>query len=346
MEERKSKLEQTLPLHIAKSGVDYFFATNSSRHVRFYGPGEPTQEFELLKQITEYAQSKSDCVTVEIQTNGVFGKRVREWMLDNLNIIWVSFDGLPDTQNFNRPTQKGFPSAPILEDNVTWFNNNKGDRNLMVGARVTMTEKNINQQCEMVDYFLDLGIQYVWTNPLFFAVDKIPICEDSAKLNSYSFDMDKYINNYLEAFRYAKTKNVFWGSFLGVNFDGESPYHCRACTPVPHFTPDGYVSACDMVVLGADAYHMDCLIYGKWDEETQNFIFDKRKVEALQQRASTADSFVHCSSCSAKLHCGGYCLGEVVNETGKLNGVPKNCNAVRRLLKELGTCAPYEYLHP
>lgn len=70
-DERTSLVEHTLSLDIAKAGVDYFFATNSSRHIRFYGPGEPTQEFHLMKHITEYAKSQSEVVTVELQSNGV-----------------------------------------------------------------------------------------------------------------------------------------------------------------------------------------------------------------------------------------------------------------------------------
>lgn len=57
--ERMSYKQQSLPLEIAKAGVDYFFANNSSRHIRFYGPGEPTQEFELMKSIVDYAYEKA-----------------------------------------------------------------------------------------------------------------------------------------------------------------------------------------------------------------------------------------------------------------------------------------------
>lgn len=55
----------------------------------------------------------------------------------------------------------------------------------------------------------------------------------------------------------------------------------------------------------------------------------------------------HCKNCVAKLHCGGYCLGETVNETEKLDGQNLvKCKAVRKLFEELGTCQPYKYLHP
>lgn len=352
--ERAKIDEMSLSLDIAKGGIDYYFKNNKSRHIRFYGPGEPTQDFNKMKEITKYAKNISNGeATVEIQTNGVFTEEVRQWVLENVNIVWMSFDGPPDIQNYNRPLNpkyrdifNGKTSAEVLEENVRWLNENSTNHDLMVGARVTMTEKNIERQKEMVDYFYGLGVRYAWTNPLFYTVDKIPVCDDLKKKSQYDFDMDKYIDYYVEAYHYAKDKGMFWGSFLGVNFDGEAAHNCRACTPTPHLTPDGYVSACDMVLLGKEPRHMECFIYGEWDDRIKEFKFDDRKIEILRNRASTSDNFKHCHNCEAQLYCGGYCLGEVVNETGKLNGVPKNCNAVRRLLNEIGTCEAYAYLHP
>ena len=169
--ERAMIKEQTLNPRIAEVGIDWYFSSSSSRHIRFYGPGEPTRAFEQLKRITKYAKEhplSENRVTVEIQTNGIFRNAVRNWLLKNANIIWLSFDGMCDIQNFYRPLNPkytdifgGRTSANILEDNVKWFIDKRENRNLMVGARVTMTEKNIERQCEMVDYFHALGIRYI-----------------------------------------------------------------------------------------------------------------------------------------------------------------------------------------
>lgn len=345
IEERKKLKEITLPIEIAKAGIDYFFANNNSRHIRFYGPGEPTCEFQRMKEITEYAKSKDSSVSVEIQTNGVFGDAVRSWLIENANIIWLSFDGPPDIQNHNRPIAGLYPSSPIIEKNAKELIKGNKAGTLKVGARITITDKNVNRQKEMVDYFLSLGIDYVWTNPLFPSVGEVPFCEDADKQKEYSFNMDQYIDEYIPTYHYAKSGGMFYGSFLTCNFDGTANINCRACTPVPHLTPDGYVSACDMVVLGERAYHMDCFIYGKWDSSQKSFVFFKDKIDALKSR--TSDNLEHCKGCPAQYHCGGYCLGEVVNETGKLDGQKViTCKAIRRLLKELGTTDPYPYLHP
>jgi uncharacterized protein len=345
--ERAEVQEKSLPLDIAKAGIDEFFTNNQSRHIRFYGPGEPTMEFQLMKEITDYARQKGgNAVTTELQTNGAFSPKVREWILNNLNIVWVSFDGTPNIQNEQRPMgDKLAPSAPIIEENVKWLNENKGNRNLMVGARVTMTDLNVNRQIEMVDYFNKLGIKYIWTDPIFSEVRKRPVCEDNGREEMYHIDLEAYVNNFIEAHRYAKQKGVFYGSFLICNFDGEAKINCRACTPVPHLTTDGYVSACDMALDGENAYHMDCFIYGKWDEHNKKFIYFDNKIKALQNR--NIDNLAHCKNCIAKLHCGGHCLGEVQNETGKLDGQKVEiCKAVKTLYKELGECETYKYLHP
>ena len=98
----------------------------------------------------------------------------------------------------------------------------------------------------MIDYFGEMGIRYMWSNPFFPSVENTPVCQDITRRDTYYFDMDTYVDRYIEALKYAKAKGLFYGSFLTCNFDGESIYHCRVCTAVPHLTPDGYVSACDM----------------------------------------------------------------------------------------------------
>lgn len=345
--QRERKNEQTLSEHIAKAGIDYFFSTNPSRHIRFYGPGEPTQEFNLLKNIVEYARQKAGSeLSTEIQTNGCFNKDVCKWILDNINIVWISFDGTPEIHDKNRHYENGIPSSPTIERNVKWLIENKCNQNIMVGARVTITDANVNKQKEIVDYFYSLGITNIWTDPIFPSVDEIPVFQDEEKKKQFHFDMDKYVDNYIEAYYYGKSISVFYGSFLACNFDGVCNTHCRACTPTPHFTSDGYVSACDLVTFGNAPHHMECFVYGKWDEEANEFKFDYDKIKRLQLR--TTDNIAHCRKCPVKEHCGGYCLGEVMNETGKLDGQKEiACYGVKKLFSAIGNeIYTYRYFHP
>ena len=347
-EERERIGDRTVPVDIAKAGIDYFFEKYESRHIRFYGPGEPTQAFAELCEITAYAKSKETekNITVEIQTNGAFSHDVRQWMLDNMNIVWVSFDGEPDVQNASRLFADGRETSPVLEDNVRWFNANKGMRDLMIGARVTITDMNIAKQKELVDYFASLGIRHIWTDPLFSDVGVIPVSERANKSEQVKFDMDTYVENFVLAHNYAKNLGISYLSFLACNFDGNTSRHCRTCTPTPHLTPDGYVSACDMVTFGENANHMDCFVYGKWESSTKSFVFDEQKITALQNRS--VENMTHCRDCKARYQCGGYCLGEVVNEVGNMYGqIPHVCKAIRKLHDIMSPpIEEFEYSHP
>lgn len=100
-----------------------------------------------------------------------------------------------------------------------------------------------------------------------------------------------------------------------------------------------------MVVLGANPFHMSPFIVGKWNTQNHEFDFDWEKIQKLNNRKSTL--IAHCNGCPAQLHCGGYCLGETVNETGRLDGQNiVKCAAVRKLFSVFGECERYDYLHP
>lgn len=344
---RLNTSEQSLPLYIAKAGVDYFFSTNPSRHIRFYGPGEPTQEFELMKNIVDYAKEQAGTeLKVELQTNGAFNNKVCEYIYNNINIVWISMDGTPDIQNQNRPFASGKGSSQVVERNVQKLTKRPFTNKNVVGIRVTITKENINRQIEMIDYFSSLGVKHIWNDPIFPEVGNCPFCDDEKRFSKFSFDYDLYTKTYLEAYHYAKAKGIFYGSFLAINFDGCSIYHCRACTPVPHFTTDGFISACDLVTFGAAPKHMDCFVYGKWDNKTKTFILNQEKINKLRLR--NIENMSQCHNCTVALHCGGYCLGEVANETGSyMYNKPNVCKAIKTLYDAIGpSLEEYPYLHP
>ena len=370
----KKEKESTLRLDIAVASINEYFKENcgvfdveldepQERHIRFYGPGEATEEegFVRMQEIVNYAKKVAKEanfeLTTELQTNGAFNEEVREWVLENIDLLWISFDGTPNIHDKQRPMVDDDDnikcSSETIEENIKWLienkNNRKRQNEFVIGLRSTITNESINHQKDMIDYFKKLGINYIWSDPEFPAVGKDVVCKDVAKMAKYNFDLIAYVAKYVEAYRYAKSKGVFYGSFLACNFDGKTETNCRACLPVPHITPDGYVSACDLVLSGGDEdrpQHMDCFIYGKWDDSKKEFnlkdkIYVDRKRE-LKARKVLSLSLEGCKRCIARHYCSGYCPGEVVNETGELNGQlnGKNntrnvCIAIRLLHMEL-----------
>lgn len=333
---------QTISFEFVKKGIDDYFAQKYMRHVRFFGAGEPTVEFNLLKKIHNYAIEKGgDTVTFEIQTNGAFADAVAIWLKDNINIIWISCDGTPEIQDMHRPflnKDDRRKTSKVIEKNIHILHG--ADSKAFVGIRATITLENILKQKEMIDYFYGLGIRDIWVDPIFPSVGETVLeCENE-------FDTMIFAHEFLKATEYAYSKGMFYGSILTCNFNDSVNRHCRACLPVPHLTTDGFVSACDMALFGKDKNHMFPLIYGEWDEINKTITYHDDKIEYIRMR--TTENMQHCEMCSAKEHCGGYCLGEVLNETGKLFGQKKGvCQAIRYLEAKIPPeMRKYKYTHP
>lgn len=333
---------QTISLEFVKKGIDDYFAQKYMRHVRFFGAGEPTVEFDLLKKIHEYALERGgDAVTFEIQTNGAFSDLVANWLKNNINIIWISCDGTPEIQDMHRPflnKDDKRKTSEVIEKNIRILH--RGDSKAFVGIRATITLENILKQKEMIDYFYELGIRDIWVDPIFPSVGKTVLEGEN------EFDTMMFAKEFLKASEYAYKKGVFYGSILTCNFNDLVNRHCRACLPVPHLTTDGFVSACDMALFGKDKNHMSPLIYGEWDEINKIINYKDDKIEYIRTR--TTENMQHCEMCTAKEHCGGYCLGEVLNETGNLFGRKRGvCQAIRYLDDNLDLkMRKYKYTHP
>ena len=114
--------KQKLSLEFAKLGIDDFFKNNDSKHIRFFGAGEPTIEFDLIKDIKNYAYKKAgEDVKVEIQTNGCFSREVRDWLSKNADIIWLLWDRPEEFQDFYRPFLGGKGASKFIENNAKYL---------------------------------------------------------------------------------------------------------------------------------------------------------------------------------------------------------------------------------
>lgn len=326
---------QTLDLDFAMAGIDDYYKTDFMHHVRFFGAGEPTIEFGLMQDILAYAKKKDINTTSELQTNGCFNTDTARWIAENIDIVWISSDGIPEIQNHYRPLAGGGKSSEILEKNIQFLvKNTKGT----IGIRTTITNRNVCSQINMIHYFAVLGIKNFWVDPIFPTIGSQDTFE--------KLDMEVFTNEFIKAVKYAYKNGLTYGSILTCNFDEAGEYACRACLPVPHLTTDGFVSACDMALFGNDADHMNVFIYGKWNKEKRTIEYYPDKIKQLQARKLSNMS--NCKNCTAGKYCRGYCLGEVVNETKNLFGCKHIiCEPVRTILRELTEDErKYKYSHP
>jgi len=322
------KEHQTIDLDFVKVGLQDFFREYPSRHIRFYGSGEPTQEFELLREITEYAHTLvGDSLTVELQSNGVFPPKVAEWVANNAKIIWISADGPKDIHNYNRPTKGGGESFEVVTENLKYFVERGRKDNLQVGVRATIVSQDIFRQNEIIDYFHGLGIKYINAHPACITIEE-------NKSDLFDWDPVEFAQTFLDAHNRAKELGIYYNTLYITNFDEWTRHFCRANIPYPHLTTDGYVSNCDFAQFGPeyDSGPLQQLVYGKYIREQGRIIYDEEKIYKIRLRNS--DNLVKgpCKDCSLAYNCCGGCIGQAVVSTGSLMGIHQpNCVVTKYL---------------
>jgi radical SAM protein with 4Fe4S-binding SPASM domain len=323
------KEHHSISFNFAKRALHNFFRDYSSRQIRFYGAGEPTLKFGLMKKIKDYAYNLAGGkLKVEVQTNGYFQKKVAEWIAENVDILWISADGPPDIQDLQRPTKGGKPTSDVVERNISFFAKQK---HIQVGIRMTVTPLTIHKQLEVIKYFHELGIKYVNAHPA---------CAPVGGSSNWIFQWEPidFAKNFLNAHNEAKKIGVFYNSLYIANFDEKTRFACRANVPYPHLTPDGYVSCCDFAQFGSeyDPGPLQQLIYGKYIPGEDKIIYDEEKIHKIRSRCAENLEKGPCKGCKFVYHCAGGCIGQVVNETGDIMGIhERNCKVTKYLAERM-----------
>lgn len=319
-----------MDLSFVKCAIQDFVEQGNKLFVRFFGSGEPTIKLNEIQEICAYCRQIDPKAKFELQTNGVFDENVRNWLAENIDIIWVSYDGITEANDFYRISAQNKSVTSLVKENIRYFS----DKISQLGVRSTIGIKNLYHQKDIVDNMHRLNVKYVYTDLMFADVQ-------SKRYSEPEISPMEYAKEYLKAKRYADTLGVFYGSFFCINFDKKTELFCRACLPMPHLTTDGHVSCCDM---GYEAGKLDALIYGKYNKEKNKIEYDLEKIRYIQNRKIS--NMEMCKICEVRYHCGGGCIGEAINETGSMYKIKnKNCEAIKFLAKELIPCE-IPVIHP
>ncbi|MHA1661075.1 MAG: radical SAM protein [Promethearchaeota archaeon] len=337
----KSKV---IDLNFAKRGIDdyfenNFFNKNETKGVRIFANGEATLEFKRIKEIVDYARKKAnDNLSVEMQTNGYFNKEIAVWIRDNIDLLWVSMDGLAGIQDRHRPTTDKKNSFKTIDRNIKIINKSKKTK---IGIRATISKYNVDKQIELIDYAIFNNLIAVYADPWgsLIEVEGQP-------------DFMHYADEFLKAWKYAREKKLVYGSEMTVNFDEEVNIYCRSCLPAPQFTPDGYVSSCDMV-NNKDGFLPKLfpeLIFGKYNKKENKIYYNQDHISKLKSR--NIHNLKDCQSCEALKHCAGGCMGIAISSSLNFYGKDdKYCAVTKYLFKRMSEMVNIGYnknipIHP
>ena len=264
----------------------------------FHGGGEPTMNWETLTWITDYAREKAAENGVALHVSGAFNgywsPEVREYMLAKFTDISLSFDGLPDVQNRQRPAVGGIPSFDRVAQTLAALDQS----GVAYGIRMTVTRDHVARLAESVSYICEhFRPGKIQAEPVFL--------EGRAKEEQAVGDSFAFVEQFITAHRAAARHGVEL-FYSGARPDTLALRFCLAACRALVVTTDGDVVTC-FESYGKEHPLSSRFIVGGYhgDHGGGRFIVDRDKLDAHFSR--TADSIPYCRGCFCRWHCAGDC---------------------------------------
>ena len=317
-----------MPLEVAIQGVD-FVVKNALEigvdeiEVNFHGGGEPTANWTTLTDSFQYAHNRCEDHDLRLYgsmaTNGVISDRKIDWILEHLEGVSLSFDGLPSVQDLHRPTASGGASSRHVIHTLQRFDQEAFN----YGVRMTVTHDQI--AC------LRESVQFVCENFYPRRIQVEPAYQLGRWRDKPSAETQEFIDAYRESQQIAKQHDQYL-EFSGARIGTLTNHFCGVTQDSFCLTADGNVSACYEVFL-EDSEFANVFQYGKSNQSGTGYEFNLPILNNLRDK--TVDKHEFCQGCFAKWTCGGDCYHKslTVNGPGEFAGTDR-CHIIRELTKD------------
>ena len=297
---------------VGKKAIDFVIANSGSRHnieIDYFG-GEPLMNFEVVKEITEYAKeqgAKHDKnFRFTLTTNGVLlNDEVTEYVNENMSNIVLSLDGEKETHDKMRPTVNGKGSYDLIVPKFQAMAKSRNQDNYYV--RGTFTAHNLDFAKDVI-HLADLGFKQTSVEPVV-----APYEEEYAlrpeHIEQVCAEYDKLAEEYVKRWREGNWFNFF--HFM-IDLD-QGPCAikrlsgCGAGHEYLAVSPEGDIYPCHQFVGNKD-YKMGDVFEAKLNEDIR-LEFERSNVYTKEK----------CSNCFAKFYCSGGCSANAVNFNGDID---------------------------
>ncbi len=275
--------------------------------VSIHGNGEPFCAFDLIREIVWYAQDVSEQVGVPVvcnaATNGVLSDEQLDFVLANFDNLNVSFDGLPQYQDANRPIAGGRGSFEAVDHTMRRLS----EANLNFGIRTTVTSAMVDDMPRIVEFVAE---RYPSAEQLHFE----PVWECGRCKTSHDTmpESDVFVRRYLESLEVAKDHDLRL-VFSGARQDVLADTFCKVSSGSFTVTPTGDVTACYEVSYRSDP-RSERFFFGRFDDAVGDFVFDQDKLDQLSQL--NVRNMGYCDDCFCRWHCAGDCSAKVLDGIG------------------------------
>ncbi|MDP4093193.1 MAG: radical SAM protein [Bacillota bacterium] len=308
-------------LELAKAAMGFLFKSAARKNLKkvyvgFHGGGEPTLNWNLIKESVFLAQKLSSQnnmpVNIGITSNGCWSREVCKFAVRNLSDATISFDGLTEVQNSQRPFANGRGSFNRVYQTLKLLD----ESDFIYGIRMTATADSVA--------FLSDSINYICENFNPRVIQVEPVFIQGRAMDNYSEigKYDTFILEFIKASEITKKKRIQL-KYSGARLDTITGRFCSAACRSLIITPDGYVTAC---IENCSHNHPQSSKYilGTFEKDG-TLLIDRDKLNA--HVAGTVDEISRCSGCFCKWHCAGDCSIKT------LTGNAERCLLNRELTK-------------
>ncbi len=296
---------------VGKNAIDFLVQRSGKRHnleVDFFG-GEPLMNFDVVKQIVEYARSIEDKVgkkfSFTMTTNCILLSDDKiEWLNKEMNNIVLSIDGRQEIHDEVRRTISGKSAFDVIIKNALKLRKVRGDKTYYV--RGTYTAKNLDFAKD-VEYLNDIGFDQISMEPVVTNIEGLKITEEM--LPRILKEYEKLAEIYID-----RRKTDKWFNFFHFMIDIESGpcvvkrlTGCGAGCEYLAVTPTGDIFPCHQFAENKDYY-----MGNVFDKEINMDISKEFAKNIVTQKPA-------CDKCPAKYYCSGGCTANNINYAGSMH---------------------------
>ena len=319
---------RNMTFDIAKKGIDFILKNAIKKGVKhievnYHGGGEPTVNWKVMTESLYYAQAVASEHNIRVvsscASNGVLNDKQIDWIVENLNGVSLSFDGLPEVHDRNRPTVGGKGSSEKAIHTMHRFD----EAEFPYGVRVTVTH-------DQIEYLSD-SVAFICSQ---FRPQNIQV-EPAYQMGRWKEAPSAETASFIEAYRSAQYIARQHGkeiAFSGARLGMLSNHFCGVTQDSFCLTTEGKVSGCYETFMDENEWSKT-FFYGTPTPNNEGYSFDLPVLNHLRQQAVQHREF--CKGCFAKWTCGGDCYHKslTVNGETEFQGTDR-CHIIRELTKD------------
>jgi uncharacterized protein len=311
----------------ARRAIDFVAGNAAAAHasafeVNYHGAGEPTRHWALLRESHLYARGVADAKGLRLRssltTNGVLNPGRRAWIASHLDSATVSYDGLPEVQDANRPRASGGGSSAAALATLRAFDG----AGFRYSIRMTVTAESLP--------LLPQSVAFLCRRFRPRAIQVEPVYLMGRGRDAASAETAAFVEAYRAARRTSK-KAARLLRFSGARVGTLTNRFCGVARDNFCVSPAGNVSACHEVADERQPW-AERFFYGRPSAAESGYDFDEPVYTSL--RALTVEHRQHCADCFAKWSCAGDCYHKSLHaESTEFAGAGR-CEITRELTRD------------